>query len=250
MFRHLIVQIGFPWAVRSIALVVLVLYMVSFLVLTYPQPRPAQVRRMYDISALTDWPFMAISFATLLGAVSYYVPQLYAILLTEIRIPSISSDLAFDLISIINGSSIVGRIVSGLIAAVIGPTETLVASMALSSIVLFCWIVVDTVAGTVVWAVFWGMTSGAMVSLPGAIVPLFCHSLAEVGTRTGMYWCLLGVGLLIGGPIGGAIYDLHLRGNDWWHIQVFAGVVMFSASLLTVYPVVYLRRKQRKAGNC
>lgn len=256
MFRFLVPQIGFPWTIRSIGFVAWGLYLVSYVVLMSRQKVSAlSLRRFFDPSALTDLPFMLLCVASVCSATAYYIPSLYLPLVTVERIPSASPDFGFDLLAILNGSSVVGRLLAGFAAAIWGPTETISVCLVFGSILLFCWSVVDTVAGTIAWSVFWGMISGVLVALPGAFIPLFCPSLAVVGTRSGMYWVFVGVGMLIGSPAGGAIYDRKDTSQnsgdhgDWWQLPVFAGVFMMTAAALTVYPIVHLRRVSKMASK-
>jgi MFS family permease len=247
MFRSVVLSAGFPWAVRSIAFVVLGLYLVSYLALSNHHTTPPTVRRFLDGSALTDAPFMVMSVASFFSATAYYIPFLYMPLLTKVRIPSIDPDLVFDLLAVLNGGSAVGRLLAGVAAAIFGPTETISLALFLGSMLLFCWIVVDTVAGVIAWSIFWGMISGVLVALPGAFIPLFCPALDVIGTRSGMYWFWVGLGLLVGSPIAGAIYDVKMATSDWWRLQVFAGVFMMAAGVLTIYPVLHLHRKRQAA---
>ncbi|TGJ81745.1 hypothetical protein E0Z10_g7008 [Xylaria hypoxylon] len=246
IFRYLQPQIGFAWTVRIIGFIVFALYLISYLALADNKKKPPVVRRFVDLSAFTELPFVVLCIASVLSATAYYIPFLYLPLLTEVRIPSISRNLSLDLLAILNGASAIGRILAGLAAAVFGPTENICVCLAFGSILLFSWIAVNTVAGIIVWAIFWGMVSGVLVALPGAIVPLLSPSITTIGTRSGMYWFSVGVGLLIGSPIGGAIYDLKSQNRDWWHLQVFAGIFMLGASLFTLYPLLYLRRRNAR----
>lgn len=250
MFRYMLPQIGFGWTVRSIAFVVLALYLVSYTVLVRPQQKAPLVRSFFDATAFKDLPYMMLSVASLFSATAYYIPFLYLPLLTQVRVPSISSDFSLDLLAILNAASAVGRLLAGIVAAIIGPTETISISLVLGSMLLFCWIAVGSIGGTIVWSVFWGMVSGVLVALPGAFLPLFCPSLATLGTRSGMYWTWVGMGMLIGTPIAGAIYDIKSERMDYWRLQVFAGVFMMGAAALTVYPAMCARRRGKvKTSN-
>ncbi|KAI1824022.1 putative MFS monocarboxylate transporter [Xylaria intraflava] len=244
MFRFLVPQIGFPWTVRSIGFVVFGLYLISYLVLAGHQERKPTIRRLFDRTTLRDWPFMTLCVASLFSATAFYIPLLYLPLFTEIRIPNVDPNLTLDLLPILNGASVVGRLFAGFVASLVGPTETITVSLILGSILLFSWISVDTVAGTIAWSIFWGMISGILVTLPGAFIPLFCPSLSVIGTRSGMYWVWVGLGILIGSPIAGAIYPFNSTDTDWWRLQVFAGVFMLGAALFNIYPAIHLRRKQ------
>jgi predicted MFS family arabinose efflux permease len=249
--RALIPKVGFPWAIRIIAFIILGLYFLSYLVQLRSSAQVQAgsfVRAFFDISSLTDAPFMMLCVASLFSAMAFYIPLLYLPLLTAIRVPSISTKFSLDLLAILNGASAVGRLLAGLIAAVYGPTETVAVSLVAGSVLLFCWMAVDTLAGTLAWVVFWGMVSGILVTLPGAFIPFFCPSMAVIGTRSGFYWAWVGLGMLIGSPIGGAIYPLKSSGGGYWHLQVFAGVFMMGAAVLTVYPIVYLQHRNRRAA--
>ncbi|KAI0102569.1 putative MFS monocarboxylate transporter [Nemania sp. FL0031] len=236
----------FPWTVRSIGFVVFGLYLISYLVLVSPQEKKSSVRRSIDRTALVDWPYMTLCVASLLSAIAFYIPLLYLPLFTEKRIPGIDYNLTLDLLPILNGASVVGRLLAGFAAVILGPTETITISLVFGSIILFSWISVDTIAGTVVWSVFWGMISGILVTLPGAFIPLFCPTLTVLGTRSGMYWIWVGLGILIGSPIAGAIYDPTSTSTDYWRLPVFAGVFMLGAAILNLYPVTHIRRRKRE----
>lgn len=249
MFRFLVPQIGFPWTVRAIAFVAWGLYIVSYAVLFVggQQPRPKTRRPFFDPSALKDLPFMLLCIASVCSATAYYIPSLYLPLVTAERNPSARADFGFDLLAILNGASVVGRLLAGFAAALWGPTETISVCLVLGSVLLFAWSAVDNIAGTIAWSVFWGMISGVLVALPGAFVPLFCPSLAVVGTRSGMYWVFVGLGMLIGSPIGGAIHEGDESGS--WQLQVFAGIFMMAAAALTVYPIMHLRRNKAVSSS-
>ncbi|RDA90792.1 hypothetical protein CP533_3624 [Ophiocordyceps camponoti-saundersi (nom. inval.)] len=251
MFRSLVPQIGFPWTVRCIGFLIFALYLPSYLVLLNHGLEPSSAketrRRSIDSSVLRDPPFLALLGASFLTAIALYIPLLYLPLFTVIRIPDVKPDLTIDLLAILNGSSIVGRIVAGLAAAVVGPTEVLAVCLAASVVMLFCWIVVYTVAGTIVWSVFWGITSGILVTLPGAFIPLFCPSMDVIGTRVGMYWFSAGIGMLIGSPMAGAVHDSKPGRDDAWRLQIFAGLFMLGSNVLLLYPLFHLRRKSLQA---
>ncbi|RYC55500.1 hypothetical protein CHU98_g10713 [Xylaria longipes] len=245
MLRYLVPRIGFPWATRSLGFVVFGLYLLSYLVLVNYQPKARSGRRFFDTTAFVDWPFIILCVAGLFNATAYFIPLLYLPLVEKVRVPSIDPNLTLDLLPILNGASVLGRLLIGLAAARIGPTETITICLALSSVLLFAWIAVDSVSATIVWSVFWGIISGALVALPGAFIPLFCPSTSVLGTRSGLFWISLGLGFLIGSPIAGSIYDLKTAEKDSWHLQVFAAVFMAGAAVLSIYPVIHLRRKSK-----
>lgn len=244
MFDRLLPRVGFPWAVRSIAFVALGTYVFSYLVLFYQPPKMASVRRLIDLSALTDVPFVYTTLAGFFSGMAYYVPLLYIPLFANTKISGFSSTrLALYLISIVNAASIFGRIGGGILAAKMGPLETYCIALGCSALLLLCWIAVDSTAGVIVWSVFWGLISSVIVSLPGAFVPILCPSLAVVGTRSGMFWAAIGLGVLIGSPIAGALIGNDEAELEWWRLQVFSGILMLASAICVIQPVLHVRSR-------
>ncbi|KIM93550.1 hypothetical protein OIDMADRAFT_137595 [Oidiodendron maius Zn] len=248
VFRRLVFSAGFPWSIRCIAFIVFATFLLSWPILMYPPNKSPIVRNWIDISALTDMAFVSTVFGTVLSAMAYYLPMLYLPLFAETAIEGFHNiDLAFYLVSIANGTSVIGRLLAGLVATKIGPIETCSLAVITSALLLYCWLALKSTGGLIVWAAFWGLISSAIVAMPGAIVPLLSPSLGVIGTRTGMLWAGVGVGMLIGSPIAGALVDETSGKIHWWHAQLFAALCMTFSSFFFVYPTIYVRRK--KAGG-
>lgn len=78
-----------------------------------------------------------------------------------------SDNLSFYTISIINGASLFGRILPGIVADRYGKFNCCILATGLSGIIALCWTSVTTVAGLVVWSAAYGFSSG--VSIPFSI---------------------------------------------------------------------------------
>lgn len=250
MFRQLLSNVGFPWTVRIIALVVLGTYLVSWPILFYEPKKIPIVRRWIDVSAFTDTTFIFAVLAALFSAMAYFLPMLYLPLFAETGVPGFDNvDLAFYLISIANGASVLGRVLAGLIATAIGPFETCQIAVAASTVLLFCWLAVESTAGIIVWSALWGMTSSVIVAMPGAMLPHLSPSLSVLGTRTGMYWAGLAFGILIGPPIAGVLVDDSSPDNiHWWRLQVFAGTFMAAGTMFGLYPLIVVRGRKKSSS--
>lgn len=174
----------------------------------------------------------------------YYILLLYIPLYVETSTGVRMTGLAFYLLAIINGTSTIGRILAGFAAARLGPLELTSFALGACAILLFSWISVYSSTAIVVWSVFWGVLSSVVVALPGAIIPLLCPSRNVIGTRTGMYWAVAGLGVLIGSPIGGALIVPRSSGVVWWHLQVFSGLCMAFATVWCAYPKICIARQK------
>lgn len=248
MFRRLLSSVGFPWAVRAIAFTIFATFLVSYSALIYEPRNNNRVRPFIDTDAFTDKPFLLIVLGGFFSAIAYFVPMFYIPLYAETSIPNFqhdNADLAFYLVAIVNGTSVIGRLMAGLLGTLIGPTETTGLAVGASGLTLFLWILVKSVSGTIVWAAFWGFVSSVIVTLPGAMIPLFSPSMDVIGTRVGMFWAGVGVGVLIGSPIAGAMIDIQSMDIQWWKPQVFSGLVMTVGALCFIYPVMHLKKRKQ-----
>jgi MFS family permease len=247
MFRRLVSSVGFPWTVRIIAFVMFGTYLFAYPILLYKPAASPSIRRWVDVTAFTDLSFLLANLGALLSAIAYYLPMIYLPLFAETAIPNFGNgnqDLAFYLISIVNGASVVGRLAAGLVATKVGPIETCTMALAGCFVVLFCWTAVNSTGGAIAWSVIWGLVSSVIVAMPGAIIPLLSPSLQVIGTRSGMYWASVGLGVLIGSPVAGALIDLNSVHVHWWKLQIFAGTFMTIAAFCYVYPLIHIRRKR------
>ncbi|EED21454.1 MFS monocarboxylate transporter, putative [Talaromyces stipitatus ATCC 10500] len=246
MFQRLLSSLGFAWAIRIIAFLIFSTFLMSYPILIYKPRKSPLVRPFIDADAFSDTPFLLIILGGFLCAIAYFVPMFYIPLYAETEISGFRGhhvELTFYLVSIVNGASVIGRLIAGVLGTLTGPTETTALAVGASSIVIFLWILVKSVGGMIVWATVWGIVSSVIVTLPGAMVPLFSPSIEVIGTRVGMFWAGVGVGVLIGSPIAGAMVDLQPGDIQWWRLQVFSGVLMAAGALCFVYPVLYVRKK-------
>lgn len=247
MFNKLLTAVGFPWAIRSIAFVVMATYLFSYGILFYKPVKSLRVRDWFDTSVLKDLPFLSICLGAFFAGTAYYVPLLYVQTFAQTVASASNVNLANYMLAIVNGSSVIGRLAAGAIASRIGAIETEFLSLLCCCVLLFCWIAVTNIPGMIVWSIFWGAFSSALAALPGAMIPLLTPSVLFIGTRTGMYWACIGIGVLIGSPIGGSLVDISPSGTSFLKLQIFTAAFMAVGALLHIYPILYVRGRQRAA---
>ena len=71
-----------------------------------------------------------------------------------------STSLSFYLLSVLNGASLFGRIIMGILADKFGPFNLMCAVAMISAIIGFCWTTATSIGGLVVWAIAYGFSSG------------------------------------------------------------------------------------------
>lgn len=136
-----------------------------------------------------------------------------------------------------NAASIFGQVIPGLIADVIGDPILMVGIFTLiTTVLVFCWITIRTsITGLFIFCALYGFCSGAFVSLSTPATASLAPNLGGIGTRLGFYNGILGLGLLVGNPVAGAIAAM-----GWVEMQAFCGCAC-ALNLLLVCSVMYVR---------
>lgn len=240
MLRTLLPSIGFAWAVRSIALVALVLSVAALVILLPPTPRVlARRRAVLDLGALQEPPFLSFSLALFLNFVAFYIPPFF---ITVYATAALSKPPSFALDSLVYMSigSFLGRTLPMLVAGRLGSLQVYFVAAVVTVIVLFAWIAVHDTVGLLIFCVTNGIVSGALVAAPSAAVshPVLSPTMSLIGTRMGMAWMFAGLGVLIGAPIAGALVRLTPGHVSFTPLQVFAGAFVAGTVGCLLYPLI------------
>lgn len=203
VFRELEPRLGFPWAVRIIGFILLVTLLVPVLFL---QPRmvAGKTRKAIDKTAFRDWPFVVFlmgNFIYLLGGFTpFFYVQVYGI---EKNITD--ATFSFYIISIMNATSAVARIVPNFLSPYVGPFNILLASGLLTFVFAFSFIGASSVAALTVVSALYGGASGLFFALQPVIVIGLSPDPKLFGTRLGMAFGVISFAVLVSNPIAGAI---------------------------------------------
>ena len=237
IFRQLQPSIGFGWTTRVIAFVVLATSTI-YLVGMKPRVLPRTKRRLVNINALKELPFLFFNLGTFFGFMGIYVAYFYVQLYAIEATPQVPNNVATNLLTIINAGS-VGRLLPNLIADKMGPLNTQIPFVAIAAILGLCWVRIRDTAGLIVFCVLHGFFSGTIVSLQGPTTVSLCPDLSTVGTRVGMVLAFSGMGLLVGSPVAGVI----LRSEGGW-----TGLQMWSGTIILASALCMLAARVSKAG--
>lgn len=191
-----------------------------------------KVRSLLDPTAFRDPAFMAFCFALFLMWIAYWVPFFLLPTFAQFKAGS-SSNLAFYVLVICNASTIPGRYLAVPISNRYGPARTMCGFALASSILLFGWTGVKSVATTIVWAVLVGLFMGPLAVIYPIIVPTLSPNKDLVGTRMGISSAAAALGTLVGFPVTSALDDLAT--GTFWKSQIFVASCMFGGALLMVY---------------
>ncbi|QKD48704.1 major facilitator superfamily domain-containing protein [Fusarium oxysporum Fo47] len=225
IFQNLLAKVGFGWTIRVLGFITLAMCLFALFTLK-PRPNPEKPawqvkgfswRWFIDLSAFKE---LTYGYALAHGMQGL---TLFGYLLT-----------------IMNASSIVGRIVSSFVADKFGSLDTYVVVLTFGGASIFYWLSVVNIAGNVAFVVLWVFFSGGVVSLTNVVLTGITPDLSRLGTRLGMVSMIKGLGGLIGPPISGAVLDAT---GQYLGVQLIAACgMMLTAVVMLVLRLVVAGR--------
>lgn len=152
-----------------------------------------------------------------------------------------------------NAANTLARWTATFVADKLGIIETFVAADAITTIIAFCWAAVDSRAGVIVWAVFYGFASGTLSAVFAAVIPSLSPSPSVIGTRIGMMNGLVSTAMLTSAPIAGAILDMSpsrsgMGVGRFLGLQMWPAACFAASTLLALYPLWHLRRARKSSS--
>ncbi|KAI0837032.1 MFS general substrate transporter [Hypoxylon sp. FL0890] len=227
IFSRLEPHLGFGWATRVIAFILLGLSVVPLAFMRPRVPPPSHKRAFLDVDAFKELPFLSFAGAGFFAFAGLYVPFFY-IQLYSLRYNITNEDLSAYLVTLLNAGSIFGRVVPNFVADYLGSMNMLAATTLGASILAFGWFGVRNLAGTIVFALLFGFFNGGVTSLPPSAIVSLTPDMSRLGTRMGMLFAFIGLAVLVGTPIAGAILK-DVNDDGAWK-----GLIAFSAVTLLV----------------
>ncbi|ESK91817.1 MFS general substrate transporter [Moniliophthora roreri MCA 2997] len=241
MLNRLIYSIGFGPAVRASAGLVAGCVLLGNILVKSPaiQPSRNQSSPAYR-TWLKDPAYMLFTTGTFVAFFGFYFPivylQLYAM---EKRI---NTTLAFYSLSILNGSSIFGRLIANYTADHLGLWNIQIPCTFLTAILIWLVLAIKNPASLVVVAALYGLISGAWLSLCMVGTAAIAKHPSEVGVRTGGTMGLVGVAVLFSAPLQGGVLG---PDNSWVRSVAVSASFMLVGAVLTLGAGYCLRTGRR-----
>lgn len=227
MFFRLQPTIGFAWATRVLGFIVLVTLLIPICVMRL-RVKPAAKRALVDWTAFKEPAYVFFIIGALVAFMGVYVPFFY-IQYFAISTGITSPELGFYLLAVLNAGSVFGRTIPNYYAIRTGPLNIFLPAAVVSGILVLVLISVHDLAGVIIVALFYGFFSGAFVSLPPAIFVSLTKNRGLIGTRMGMGFTIVSIGILIGTPIGGIVLGPE---NDFRSLWIFGGVLILAGAAI------------------
>lgn len=221
MVTKLIPQIGFPWTMRTIAFVILGLLIWSNLTVKSRLPPSG---RPFSLTALLA-PMKQTGFIVLTIAIFFFFWGMFTpftFIVSEARANGMSASLANYLVAILNGASLFGRTIPNIIADKVGRFNVMIVMTFLTTIlILALWIPGTGNVPIILFAAFFGFSSGAGISLTPVLVAQVAP-IKDIGVWTGTLMSFAAIAALTGSPIAGAI--ISADHGSFKYAQVFGGL--------------------------
>ena len=226
MLNKLIIRVGFPWAVRSVAFLFLGLLIISSMTVRSrlpPRPRPLVLSDYF--SGFREPVYLLTVIACFLFFWGMFLPFNYIEL--QAKAAGLSPSLQPYLLSIINAVSIFGRIIPGMVADRMGRYNVMIVITLLSALIsLALWIPGKSTGAIIAYAVLFGFSSGGFVSLGPTLIAQI-SDIRQIGARTGAAFAVQAFGALTGSPIAGAITTA--ENGSFLGLQLFCGFTMVAS---------------------
>jgi MFS family permease len=231
MISRLIPQVGFPWAMRSSAFLVLgLLAIANMTVASRLPPDPKPMSRQAILGPFFDLKLMLVNVGFLLMTFGVFVPINY--ITVESLTHGVTFELSQYLIATMNAGSLFGRIFAGLVADFFGAYNTFISVSALAGVlVLALYIPASNSAAVFAFSVLFGFTTGAYIALLAPLV-VKISPLSEAGYRIGLLFCLSSVSGLVTNPIAGTIIERWH--GDYTGMKIFSGVMLLAGTALVL----------------
>ncbi|KAK2758472.1 hypothetical protein CKAH01_05520 [Colletotrichum kahawae] len=231
MFSKLIPQIGFPWALRVGALILLICYGLAIVVSSSKQPK----RKLKSLGGLLDYKgfldirYSCLSAGAVIASLGVYVPFYYIEPFCVALDPN--SKVRSYLLPLINASSLFGRILGGHAADRIGRLNFLYPMTLLCGLLgMAMWLPATTPGVLVGFACLYGFASGVFISVmpaaTGQIIPT-----EKLGARLGAFGTVTAMAVLTGSPIAGALIQSDAR-TGYHPLIIFAGCCLLGGGAI------------------
>ncbi|KAK4093737.1 major facilitator superfamily transporter [Purpureocillium lilacinum] len=242
MISRMISSVGYPWAMRTGAFVILGLQIIAiFTVRPRVKPVPKKMPVGRFAAPFKEFPFVMLLVGIFVLTYGIFIPIDY-LASQGYKEAHMSEEMAQYLVAIFNGASLFGRLASGYGADIIGRWNMFIIACTLSGITEFAvWIPATRASVAIGFAVMFGFASGAFIGLSGAL-PVSVSPLPEVGYRLGVVFLAISIPALTMAPIGGAI--LQASANGWLNVKIFGGVMCLAGSaIILVARLLYTDKK-------
>ncbi|KAL4967702.1 major facilitator superfamily domain-containing protein [Aspergillus stella-maris] len=238
IFNALAPKAGFGWAVRTLGFIVLFFTLLAVVLQRSRLGPNYSSRKTVDLRVLGERGFGITAAAIIFADIAATIPLTY--LTSYARANGMSVERSYTLMSILNATSIVGRLMPGYTGDRWGRFNTMIITTTVSTILtLTLWMCAGSNESAIIaYAALFGFWSGSAISLSPVCVAQISRT-EDFGKRYGTAYTLVALGVLVALPVAGQILEGQSGGDSgeqvYWGLIVFTGVAYaLSAGLFVV----------------
>ncbi|KAL4874426.1 major facilitator superfamily domain-containing protein [Aspergillus karnatakaensis] len=224
IFNALAPSAGFGWAIRTLGFIALFFCSIGTLLQKSRLKHNRSSRKTIDLRTLRECPFTLTMIAIMFADIGATIPLTY--LTSYARANGMTITQSYTLMSILNATSILGRLMPGYAADRYGRFNAMVVTTTLSAaFTLALWLTAGSnKSSTIAYAALFGFWSGSAISLSPVCVAQISRT-EDFGKRYGTAYTFVAVGVLVALPIAGQILKAQSHGEEeYWGLIVFCGV--------------------------
>lgn len=224
-------QVGYGWTVRTLGFISVATLTPCVLFLKQRLP-PRKSGPIVEWAAFTELPYLLFAIGMFMNFWGLYIGFFYIGSFSR-NIIGVSSDRSIDLLLVMNGVGLVGRLVPNLLAdRYTGPLNLLIPFSFATALVGYCWAAVNGMSGLWTFATFYGLFAAGIQSLFPATLSTLTTDMKKIGVRMGMVLSVVAVAALIGSPIAG---ELVIRDDgEYLYAQMFMGSAILLGGLTLI----------------
>ncbi|KAI4602205.1 hypothetical protein KJ359_009443 [Pestalotiopsis sp. 9143b] len=222
VLQRLFDRLGWAWALRIVGFMCLFLAAVCNLLVHKRLPAARNSSVHPDFKILKDPAFLFTTIGVFMLEFALFIPIAY--ISSYALYAGFDQSLSFYILTILNASSVFGRLLPGYWADIIGPFNSNMLSVLVTIVAcLGVWLPAGhTLPGIVVFAVLFGFGTGSNISITPVCVGELCHT-QQYGRYYATCYTVVSFACLVGIPVGGSIVTA--CGGDYWGVIVFTGLV-------------------------
>ncbi|KAI9928050.1 hypothetical protein ASPWEDRAFT_42231 [Aspergillus wentii DTO 134E9] len=228
---RLLPQIGYGWTMRVLGFISLATLTPCLVFLKQRLP-PRKSGPLLELGAFKELPYALFATGMFLNFWGLYIGFFYIGSFSR-NIIGVSNTTSIDLLLVMNGVGILGRLVPNLMADMFtGPLNMLIPFSFATALVAYCWAGVHDLSGLYAFAAFYGLAAAGIQSLFPATLSTLTTDLKKTGVRMGMVLSVVAVAALIGSPIAGAL--VQEGDGQYLYAQMFMGSAIMAGMLTLV----------------
>lgn len=222
LLSYLLPRVGWGWSIRVVGFISLLMVVLCNIFIRRRLPAATNATIHPDFRIFRDRAFLLTTIGVFLLEFGLFIPLAY--ISSYALAQGFGETFAFGTImSVLNAASVLGRLLPGFWADVIGAFNTNMLCVALTLVgTLAVWLPAGhTVAGIIVFVVVFGFGTGNNISVTPVCVGKLCHT-QHYGRYYAACYTLVSLATLVGLPVAGAI--ISAAGGRYWGLIVFTGL--------------------------